>query len=295
MKRWHSGGDIDDDDVIVVSSSSSSSRPWDSICPEILSLILVRIPAEELIQVVQFVCKSWRETLAGPYCWTQIDIESWFQSCLDQIRIEKAVIDLVRRSDGTCTYFASYNLTNAAFSFVCQSSKCLKVLKIPESFVTDDIIIEHVESLKHLTLLDISSCPKITCEGLQVLGKNCTSLVELRRNMPAPWWTTPMMDEGEALVIADTMASLERLELNDGRFTDFGLDAILTKCKNLSHLDIRDSSHVNLESDDIQNKLKRLVVFMPPLILVTQNFSFCSDDEGEEYFSDFYSDSEDDL
>ncbi|KAL5704270.1 hypothetical protein ACHQM5_022720 [Ranunculus cassubicifolius] len=249
--------------------TSISIRQWDSITPEILSLILIHLPAEELIQSIQFVCKSWRETITGPYCWTQIDIESWCRRRNNQILIERGVIDLVRRSDGTCTSFSAFKLTNAAFSFVPHSLKRLKVLKIPMSDLTDKMLIKHVASLKLLTFVDISYCVKITCKGIEALGKSCTSLVRLRRNIPPPEWQQDIgalsskKDDSEALVVANTMPGLCHLELAYGCFTDLGLDAILAKCRNLTRLDIIGCYGVKLEGD-LEDRCGRLPMFRPP-------------------------------
>ncbi|KAI3895149.1 hypothetical protein MKW92_049463, partial [Papaver armeniacum] len=62
--------------------------------------------------------------------------------------------------------------------------------------------------------------------------------------MPPPKWEEdekPLpakVDDGEAMVIADTMTALFHLELCYGRFGDLGLDALVTKCNNPIHLDI---------------------------------------------------------
>ncbi|XP_043718090.1 F-box protein FBW2-like [Telopea speciosissima] len=244
---------------------------WEGLSPEILALIFVRIPAEELVQEVQLVCKSWRETIAGPYCWTDIDVEKWCRRCSSTDVTDCLVRRLVRRSRDSVRLLSAYKLGDSGFSYVANYGRCLKVLKIPMSEVTDRIVEKHAESLSKVALLDISYCLKITCKGLAALGMHCKSLVRLRRNMPPPpppelqfpAAPEPQVDDGEAMVIADSMPGLCELELGYGRFRDRGLDAILTKCQSLTHLDIQGCWNVKLEGN-LEEKCGRLAVFKSP-------------------------------
>ncbi|KAL5704271.1 hypothetical protein ACHQM5_022721 [Ranunculus cassubicifolius] len=129
-------------------------------------------------------------------------------------------------------------------------------------------------------MLDISSCMNITCKGVEALGKKCSSLVKFRRNMPSPGWLSWFEDDEEALTIADTMPALQHLELGNGCFTEYGLDAILTK-------------------SDFENKFDKLVLFRSPRgDEFERDVSDASDeveesDEGEEDSSESDLDSED--
>ncbi|XP_042507847.1 F-box protein FBW2-like [Macadamia integrifolia] len=241
---------------------------WEGLDPEILALIFVRIPAEQLVGEVQLVCKSWREAIAGPYCWTNIDVEQWCRRCSNTDVSDCLVRRLVRRSRGTVRLLSAYKLGDSGFSYVANCGRYLKVLKIPMSEVTDRIVEKHAESLSKVVFLDISYCLKITCKGLAALGMHCKSLVHLRRNMPPPELQWPaqvasQVDDEEAMVIADTMPGLCELELGYGRFGDCGLDAILTKCQSLTHLDILGCWSVKLEGD-LEEKCQSLAFFKSP-------------------------------
>ncbi|KAF5195715.1 F-box protein skip19 [Thalictrum thalictroides] len=170
------------------------------------------------------------------------------------------------------------------------------------SDVTDRMVMKHVESLKMLTTLDISNCNKITCKGLETLGKCCTSLVHLKRNMPPQQLvydigSVAKKDDEEALVIADTMRSLRSLELGYGCMTDLGLDAILTKCENLIHLDILGCYGVKLEGD-LEDRCNQLTSFKTAWEEEYQDDDDDDEDEdesseeGNEYFSESDSDSD---
>lgn len=130
------------------------------------------------------------------------------------------------------------------FLFVASSAKCLKILIMRGSNVTDQMVIRHAESLSNLTHLDVSFCLNISSKGLEAFGKHCKSLIQLKRDMAPPSLgmsiqeEAAMVDESEAMVIANTMSKLEHLEITYGRFTNRGINSVLDKCKALSHLDI---------------------------------------------------------
>ncbi|XP_077251571.1 F-box protein FBW2-like [Tasmannia lanceolata] len=242
---------------------------WEGLSPEILALIFVRIPQHEMVKSVPFVCQSWREAVAGPYCWADIDIQQWCRQINRTEKIDFTIRRLVRLSKGTLRFFSGYKLGEFGFSFIANAGKCLKVLKIPMSHVTDRMVEKHAESLANLTVLDISYCLKITPKGLETVGKHCKSLVHLRRNMPPPEFQNGHdppahpAEEGEAMAVAETMPALRHLEFGYGKFSDLGLNAILTKCKALHHLDIQGCWNVMSEGD-IEQKLDMIKEFRGP-------------------------------
>lgn len=141
------------------------------------------------------------------------------------------------------------------------------MLQIPMSEVTDKIVEKHAESLATLTVLDISYCSKITKKGLEAVGKSCRFLIQLKRNMPPmdleKTERATALDESEAKAIANTMPGLRRLELAYGRFSDHGLDTILTNCEALTHLDIEGCLYVELNGD-LEEKCEGIIDFKAP-------------------------------
>ncbi|KAI3877008.1 hypothetical protein MKX03_024593 [Papaver bracteatum] len=252
------------------SSSSNYVRLWKDLNPEMLSLIFARIQTEELVRTAPFVCQPWREAVTIPCCWSDIDIQQWCRRSTNILKIDSVVLELVCRSQGKCHRLSVHNLSDIGFDFVASyCAKHLKVLQIPLSGVTDKMLEKHATSFGKLTFLDISNCLHITCRGLEILGNNCKSLTSLKRNMPPLDWEEaekPLparVNDGEAMVIADTMAALCHLELCYGRFGDLGLDALVTKCENLIHLDILGAVCVQLDGD-LLDKCERLVEFRGP-------------------------------
>lgn len=146
--------------------------------------------------------------------------------------------------------------------------RCLKVLQIPMSEVSDKMVEKHAESLATLTVLDISYCLRITSKGLEAVGKSCKFLIQLKRNVPPleleeTEKRAKKMDDGEAMAIANTMPGLNRLELAYGRFGDHGLNAILTNCKALTRLDIEGCLYVELNGD-LEQRCDQLMDFKAP-------------------------------
>ncbi|XP_055817942.1 F-box protein FBW2-like [Solanum dulcamara] len=246
---------------------------WDELSPEILASIFVRIvPPELMVRSVALVCRNWMETVSGPYCWTEIDLEEWCRRCCIANRshlIDPVVRKIVRRSRSTFRRLSTYRLGDVGFSFAASRGRCLKILQIPMSEITDQVVEKHAGSLVNITFLDISYCLKITEKGLKAFGKQCKSLTHLRRNMPL--WELPTsveasdINDQEALIIAETMKGLQRLDLAFNRLSDTGIDAILTQCKALTHLEIQGCWNVELKGD-LEVRCEKLVDFRSPWI-----------------------------
>lgn len=98
--------------------SNDEGGRWEGLNPEVLALIFVRLPAEERVRTVGLVCRSWLEAVAGPFCWTEIDIEQWGRRCNRLDFIDLAVKKLVRRSKFTFRRLSAYKLGDSAFSYL---------------------------------------------------------------------------------------------------------------------------------------------------------------------------------
>ncbi|MCD7472036.1 hypothetical protein HAX54_012911 [Datura stramonium] len=275
---------------------------WDELNPEILASIFVRIvPPEVMVRTVALVCRNWMETVSGPYCWVEIDLEGWCRKCCVANRshlIDPIVRKIVCRSRSTFRKLSTFRLGSVGFSFAANRGRCLKILQIPMSEVTDEVVEKHVGFLVNLTFLDISYCLKITEKGLKAFGKQCKSLTHLRRNMPL--WELPTnleasdVDNQEVLIIAETMRGLQRLEFAFNRLSDTGVDAILTHCKALTHLEIQGCWHVELKGD-LEERCGKLVDFQNPWMNEHEDSFAGSSDidsgEGESDEESIYSES----
>ncbi|CAI9269544.1 unnamed protein product [Lactuca saligna] len=254
-------------------------RPWDGLNPEILALIFVRIPAEEMVSCVPLVCRPWMEVVAGPYCWQEIDVQAWCRRRNDSHAVDLVVKKLIRRSKWSVQRLSVYRMGESGFFFAANCGKCLKVLEIPMSEITDQMISKHIKPLPNLGILDISNCLKITSKGIATFGNQCKSLIHLKRNM-LPIEDSKPMDDSEAKAIADTMPKLQRIELCFGGFGDFGVSEILNKCKLLTHLDIQGSWNVEL-GGELEGVCEKLECFQSPWSNYSDEFPE-SESEGDD-------------
>jgi len=126
-------------------------------------------------------------------------------------------------------------------------------------------------SCKKLRELDISYCYEITHESLVLIGRNCSNLKVLKRNLMN--WLDPSQHQGivpneylnacpqdgddEAVAIANSMPGLEHLEIRFSKLSAKGLNSISQGCPSLEFLDV--SGCANLTSRDIANASSSLV------------------------------------
>ncbi|XP_076899199.1 F-box protein FBW2-like [Bidens hawaiensis] len=250
-------------------------RPWDALNPEILGLIFVRIPIEEMTKRMPFVCKGWLDTVMGPYCWSEIDLEAWCRRRNDSHTVDQVMKKLIRRSKFRVQRLSTYLMGETGFFFTAHCGSFLKVLEMPMTDITDQMVLKHMKPLPKLTVLDISHCVKITSKGIAAFSQQCKSLIQLKRNLPAFDVELPV-DDSEAKAIAETMPNLQRIEVCLGRFGDSGVNEILTKCKAVTHLDINGSWNVKL-SGELGKICDRLECFMNPWIDNDDRFSDISE------------------
>lgn len=107
--------------------ASGGRSCWEGMNREILSLIFVRIPSDEVARSVAFVCRSWRDAVAEPYSWSHVDVEQWCRRCDEPEVIDHVVRKIVRRSRGTLCCLSAFKLSDFSFSFVAQSSVFLNL------------------------------------------------------------------------------------------------------------------------------------------------------------------------
>ncbi|KAI3676643.1 hypothetical protein L1987_86255 [Smallanthus sonchifolius] len=250
---------------------SEERRMWEGLNPEILALIFVKMGVEEMVSRVPFVCKGWMEVVAGPYCWSEVDLEAWCRRRDDSHAVDLVVKKVVRRSKFTVQRLSAYRMGESGFFFVAHCGNFLKVLEMTMSDITDQMVLKHIKPLPNLTLLDVSHCLKITSKGLAAFGNQCKSLIHLKRNM-SPLDAHSPTDDCEAKTVADTMPNLQHIELCSGHFGDSGLSEILTKCKALTHLDIQGSWNVELNGD-LAEVCERLQHFQSPWADYDSQFS----------------------
>jgi len=166
------------------------------------------------------------------------------------------------------------------FTLMC-SGQNLQVLRIPMSDVTDAIVVQVASKLPCLTYLDISCCKQLSSSSLEAIGKHCKSLTHLSRNMHPQGTIGQSPKDDEAFAIAKSMSSLKHLELAYGLVTNAGIQAILSMCKNLKHLDIRGCWNVHMEKSLSDQCQRRKVEVLGPVVR-----DYYELDHSDDYSSD---------
>ncbi|KAG9446739.1 hypothetical protein H6P81_012867 [Aristolochia fimbriata] len=256
---------------VVAVDVDRSGGPWDALSSELVGEIASHLPGDEVARSVAFVCKSWAEAVAGPYCWSVIDINKWCRRCDRFDVINFVVRKLIRRAGAAVRRLAVFKLDDSALSFVASCGKFLKVLNTPMGEISDVMVEKYAGAFTALTVLDISFCLKITSKGIETIGRQCRCLVHLKRNMPMPPYDhdrqdrVASVDESEALAIAGAMPGLSYLGVAYGRFSDYGLHAIITNCKDLVYLDIEGCMNLKMDNG-MEEECERIKFLMGPWV-----------------------------
>lgn len=131
---------------------------WDELNPEILASIFIRIvPPDLMVRSVVLVCRNWMETVSGPSCWMEIDLENWCRKCCIAKRphlIDLGVSKAVRRSRSTVQQLTTYRLGIAGFSAAARRYCFVTVFStqfVPNSYYL--VLTLKIMGLNHLVLL----------------------------------------------------------------------------------------------------------------------------------------------
>jgi len=143
------------------------------------------------------------------------------------------------------------------------SAGSLQTLVLPRSEITDAIVEQVSARLSNITFLDVSYCKKIGPRALEAFGKNCKSLVGLRRTMHPLEVADKVSQDDEAYAIASSMPKLRHLEVAYLLLTTRGVREILSRCKELELLDLRGCWEVKLDESLLKERHPGLKVLGP--------------------------------
>lgn len=153
------------------------------------------------------------------------------------------------------------------FLFFPFSRACsLQKLELPRSEISDSIVERLAPRFSNIIFLELSYCNKIGPKALEAFGKNCKFLVELRRRMHPVEVLDKVCQDEEAYAIANTMPKLRRLETVYMPLTTRGVLAILLRCVDLQHLDLRGCWDVKLDEKYLMEHHPRLNVLGPDIL-----------------------------
>ncbi|WOK92181.1 F-box protein FBW2 [Canna indica] len=247
-------------------AEGSEVRAWGDLTPDALGLIFRSLPLEDILTVIPTVCKSWGRAVSGPYCWQEIDIGEWSEMCKPE-QLDQMLHMLIARSCGSFRSLRAYGLSESMFSFMADHAGSLQRLELPRSEISDSIVELVAPRLSNLTYLDLSYCRKIGARAIEAFGKNCRSLTYLvRRIHPTEWAIDNVCQDDEAYAIAKTMPQLRHLQLPYFLLTTQGALEIISKCRDLEHLDLRGCWNVTLDEKYLKEWHSNLHVIGPDII-----------------------------
>ncbi|VVB07873.1 unnamed protein product [Arabis nemorensis] len=218
-------------------------RNWSELPSELMSSIMLRLGAFEILENAQKVCTSWRRVSKEPSLWRKIDMQNLKTSEYD-LELDRMCRHAVDRSVWSKSTSATWGpiLSSTTLRTVTEKGLVDTVSKLP--------LLEELEVTLAWLKLDLKgighSCPK-----LKTLKLNCSHYIP---------FLLEFNDDDDGLAIAESMPQLHHLQLIRDKLTDIGLHAILDNCPHLEHLDLR-KCHINLSEDSVKRCLERVKDF----------------------------------
>ncbi|CAN8308539.1 unnamed protein product [Cochlearia groenlandica] len=243
------------------STSSSSLINWLDLPPELISSILTRLGAFDILENAQKVCKLWHRVCKDPLMWRKIEMYDHKNSEYD---MEMMSFHAVNRSKGGLVHICIRHMCNDdLLTYIAYSSSNLRSLELANGYpILNNGLVEAIVKLPLLRELELTCFP-MKGETIKIVGKSCPNLKSFKLSHTMFDYLTMKSDEyeDEALAIAETMHGLSRLELVVNSLSDIGLNAILNKCLNLEHLELHKCFCVKFVGDLEKMCYERIKVF----------------------------------
>ncbi|XBI32620.1 hypothetical protein VPH35_056049 [Triticum aestivum] len=265
----------------------SEDRCWEDLARDALGLIFCKLSLQEILTVVPGVCKPWSRVVSGADCWQDIDIQEWSQQS-EPDKITRMVHMLLSHSAGSCHRLSVSRLPNdSLFAFIADHAQSLKTVEIPRSEISEYIVEDVAQRLTKVTFLDVSSCTKIGARALGAFGKNCQSLVRLRRVMHPMDVGGKVCHNDEARAIAYNMPKLRHLEIGYMIIATTAVVEITSRCEDLKFVDLR--GYWDVDDKVLQEKYPGLKIVAPHVDDCYENglWDECSDDDSIDSWEEF--------
>ncbi|KAG2331365.1 hypothetical protein Bca52824_002545 [Brassica carinata] len=214
---------------------------------ELMTSIMQRLSAVEILENAQKVCMSWRRASKNPAMWRKIVMHKVEGLGYNLDIMCRHAVD---RSQGGLVEIEIWDFgTDSLINYIADSSSGLRSLKLAKCLqVTDDGLTKAIVKLPYLEELEVSQTSILSAKSLKVVGQSCPNLKTFKLNQRG-YLRPRLKSDDDALSIAETMHGLRHLQLFGNILTDVGLSAILDNCLNLEHLDLRQCFNVNLGGD----------------------------------------------
>ncbi|MCO5547668.1 hypothetical protein L7F22_001119 [Adiantum nelumboides] len=237
---------------------------WAEMLPDALAKIFCRLSLRELLCIIPSVCRYWQCVSQDAPCYQNIDLSVWSYYKQPKV-IDRMLLLLLNRSQGSLRRVCVPNLKDdSMLQLVVSSGSQLEVLRIANSFVSEECLCEVAPRLSNLTYLDISGRFP-SGASIESFGKHCKFIKRLNLNMGLNLRESKSCDAA-ALAIAQHMPQLQHLEMAYGLLSVTGLKALLENCRDLQHLDLRGCWHLDMEESLMLEARKRIKVFLCPVV-----------------------------
>ncbi|KAJ7969051.1 F-box protein [Quillaja saponaria] len=219
---------------------------WLELPRDLITTILLKLGAIEILTSAQNVCSLWREICMDPLMWRAIDMHNLG----DLLDIPYGLEIMCRHAiDRSCGQLVDINIeyfgTDELLKYITDSTSQLRRLQLRMcNNISDEGLIVAVRKLPLLEELEISYC-SFSTDPLGTVGHSCPLLKSLRLNNKGSLRAHLECNE-EALAIAESMHGLRHLQLFGNKLTNDGLLAILDGCPELESLDLRQCFYVSL-------------------------------------------------
>ncbi|CAD5193629.1 unnamed protein product [Musa acuminata subsp. malaccensis] len=235
-----------------------AGRRWEEMQVDCLVNIFRRLALDDLTLSVPFVCKCWWHASLDPSCWRLLDFRSldfmpwspFSRSFTSLYRLKtlsfshfmRLVVDRSRGSAEELIFPLSFGASIQDLVYVSIKCPRLKSLALPDNLmVEDDLRIpDLVGSWRDLEQLEMETKPSSFLRVIAEIGRDCPKFSRLK--------VRGLIDKEDAKAIVDRLPQLKHLELSKSYLTKDELVVIISGCRKLERLIVRDC--LGFQADD---------------------------------------------
>ncbi|XP_023518530.1 putative F-box/LRR-repeat protein 9 [Cucurbita pepo subsp. pepo] len=274
--------------------SEQPATNWLDLPDDLMTTILLKLCAFDILVNVQNVCSSWRRICKDPFLWRVVDIH--YMDSRVQLRTDRfAEMMCMQAVNLSCGQLVDINIesfgTDDLLLHISQSSRRLRRLRI---VCCSDISADGITKaalkfplLQHLEISGSAYCLKT----LATVGCCCPRLKTLKLNYNRR--RSEFERDEEALAIAENMPNLRNLQIRGNLLTEWGLQAILDGCPHLEYLDLRWCYHIGFAAQMNLLRSGKIKSFNLPgesfdeSDSVSETFSYVGGDSDDNFSDDF--------
>ncbi|PWA85585.1 F-box domain, cyclin-like protein [Artemisia annua] len=239
------------------------TRNWLELPSNIMTDILFRIGAKDMLQNAQKVCTTWRKICKDPSICRVLHVDGSTQSYQEPLSMTfKHAVD---KSQGQLIDLTMVNFDDdRLLTYVADRSSQLRRLEV--ACCDGQLYISMLKCFKKFSLLGELSLHSTVLSGriVEKLGRYCPLLKILKGNeRPDTYWHEDWVEDETAVAIGDELPGLTHLELIGNNMSNYGLKAILDGCSHLELLDLRGCFYIELKGA-IRKRCKKIKCFKMP-------------------------------